>query len=74
MKFEYEGEDTDKECVAVTRIIDGKVNLTIKTDEGCTILYDDETPPNHGGHVDWEHELENAYGKFYPGNKITITF
>lgn len=74
MKFEYENPNAkEPDCVALIRFIDGKVNLTIKTDEGCTILYDDETP-NHGRAYDWENELENADVKFYPGDKITITF
>lgn len=74
MRFEYETKQDDRECVAVVREIDGKINLTIKTDEGCTYIYDDHETPNHGTPRDWDHEVSLATHKFYPGDKITITF
>lgn len=67
MKFEYEVSKDDRECVA---FIDGDGDLWIKTDEGSCLMY------KHGGLPEsgelWEENL--AIHKFYPGDKITITF
>lgn len=68
MKFEYDGKECGLECVAY---IGSCGELIIKTDEGVTLMYEDETP-NHGGFSDWEEG--RAVHKFYPGDKITITF
>ena len=69
MKFEYDGAKEKCECVAVISCD----ALCFKTDEGCTYLYTDDSP-NHGSHEDWGRELSAASRRFYPGDKITITF
>lgn len=71
MKFEYDGKENGRECVA---FIDEDGVLYIKTDEGSTLLYGGSESPNHGSNEDWDYGLSRATHKFYPGDKITITF
>jgi len=72
MKFEYDEKETrDPECVA---LVDIYGTLTIKTDEGCTYLYNDSNTPNNGSIGNWSISMLHSTHKFYPGDKITITF
>lgn len=65
MKFEYD----ERECVAL--VCNG--HLYIKTDGGCVLLYDDGTPETCSDTA-WISGIHYADRKFYPGDKITITF
>jgi len=69
MKFEYDGKTDDRECVA---FIDGDGDLWIKTDEGSCLMYggSEYTEPSAGNL--WLPD--KAIKKFYPGDKLTITF
>ena len=70
MRFEYEGETTDKECVAY---IDNEGDLIINTESnGWVIIGGENSGESYSASPD-----ENSFGvkkKFYPGDKITITF
>jgi len=70
MKFEYDGVKEDRECVA---FIDNDGNLYIKTYNGCIELCHDDMPECHAMSL-WDYMIEDASRKFYPGDKITITF
>lgn len=76
MKFTYNKDEPDtRECVAYMREINGQFNLSIKTDQGCAIIYDgDVDTPHHGSNWDWLQEVGDAAHKFYRGDSITITF
>jgi hypothetical protein len=69
MKFEHDGKTDDRECVA---FIDGDGDLWIKTDKGSCLMYggSEYTEPSAGNL--WFSDT--AIKKFYPGDKITITF
>ena len=71
MKFEYENKERDDECVA---FIHRSGAFIYKTSEGC-FVFDDE---DGGGHTDtelwWNQWKSHSIHKFYPGDKITITF
>lgn len=67
MKFEYDGTDSERDCVAY---IDGEGDLIINGDCGDGIFISKEYET--AGPSEWEPE--DAAQKFYPGDKITITF
>ena len=67
MKFEYDGKEGARACVA---FIDYDGDLWIKTDEGSCLMFKSGDIPSAG--VLWEQG--RAVHKFYPGDKITITF
>lgn len=69
MKFEYDGAADDHKCVA---FIQGGC-LYVKTDSGCVAMYDDEPPASYSDII-WDMRIALAIRKFYPGDKITITF
>ena len=69
MKFEYDCAEDQRECVA---FISGGC-LYIKTDSGGVAMYTDDPPVSHGDSI-WYMRLDRATRKFYPGDKITITF
>ena len=69
MKFEYDGAEDQRECVAF--IESGR--LYVKTDIGCVVICNDEPPASYGNIV-WDMRIVRAIRKFYPGDKITITF
>lgn len=74
MRFEYETKQDDRECVAVVHRGEHGQSLCIKTNGGCTFIYDNETyEPNHGSNADWIEELRTATVKLYKGDQITIT-
>jgi len=65
MKFEYEGNE-DRECVAY---ID-RWGLVLKDKETVITIFDDGSGICTNSCLD----TEDAIHKFYPGDKITITF
>lgn len=70
MKFEYENKNDDKECVAFIRYGD----LYIKERDGGNLVISDDG--SFLGGLPW-HNVETSpeiTHKFYPGDKITITF
>ena len=67
MKFEYDGKADGSKCVA---FIDLDGDLWVKTDEGSVVFYKEGYATSYGDM--WL--VENATHKFYPGDKITITF
>lgn len=67
MKFEYELSKDNRECVAY---IDPIGDLIIKDADGMSICFVCGGVPS--GSYDWEPE--RATRKFYPGDKVTITF
>ena len=67
MKFEYDVKEDTRECVA---FIDDDGDLWIKTDEGSCLMFESGYTPSAGDL--WEEG--KAIHKFYPGDKITITF
>lgn len=70
MKFEYDGKAEEKDCVA---IIHAGGALIMQLNDGCIALGEDGT---NKWHEDKEIEFwdDMAAHKFYPGDKITITF
>jgi hypothetical protein len=66
MKFEYECGATDLECVAY---IDGGGDLVIRGDnpEKSFVF-------GPSGSFSWAWNEREAVHKFYPGDKLTITF
>lgn len=68
MKFEYDGKENARECVA---FIDENGNLVIYDGTRKTCIC-------HSGAVHQnpytEHHQSGTKRKFYPGDKITITF
>mgnify|MGYP003459791044 CR=1 FL=1 len=67
MNFEYDVKDNELECVA---FIDDDGDLWIKTDEGSCLMFKSGDIPSAGDL--WKEG--QAVHKFYPGDKITITF
>jgi hypothetical protein len=68
MKFEYENKERDDECVAYIDI-DG--DLIVKRDQSAFLIHSDIS----GSDDSWPWSPEtDATHKFYPGDKITITF
>ena len=70
MKFEYEEKRDDRECVAY---IDDEGDLIIKdtinhVNEHPILMRSGDVGMNDG------FRLDTATHKFYPGDKITITF
>lgn len=67
MKFTYKKDEPEvRECVAyLTRA----GTLRMKTDNGVTVFFQDNTP-EHGRHFN----PDEAVRKFYEGDSITITF
>lgn len=71
MKFDYEGKpEVKKECVAV---LHNNGTLIIELQSGCIAIGEDESGKFYEGEsVEfWEGQ---ARKKFYPGDKVTITF
>jgi hypothetical protein len=69
MKFKYDDNGDARKCVAY---IDGD-ELHIKTDDGCVVFYDNGNV-HQSGYEMWDDYIKTATHKFYPGDKITITF
>ena len=68
MKFEYDGKRDDQECVAY---IDHCGDLRVADDSDEAVCFSAITGTIRSGAVWWP---ETATHKFYPGDKITITF
>lgn len=69
MKFEYDGAEETRECVAFIE----SGCLYVKTDSGCVAMYGDALPASYGDII-WDMRIVLATRKFYHGDKITITF
>ena len=71
MKFEYETKQDDRECVAY---IDGDGDLIINSfgDNGWVAVNGEEAGENNMAEP--EYNTTGIAKKFYPGDKITITF
>lgn len=74
MKFEYDVKNDDRECVAFEWL----GHIHIKLDCGNTVLLAEDFSHNPGFHFMgkevWDHRINEATHKFYPGDKLTITF
>lgn len=68
MKFEYDGKSEDRECVAY---IDDDGDLCFADDSGDAVLFSAATGTIQSCLL-WN--TSDATRKFYPGDKITITF
>lgn len=67
MKFEYDEEDAREDCVAY---IDVDGELVIKGTGTSAVWFD-----KFGRvHKDFTWDESNSIHRFYPGDKITITF
>ena len=66
MKFEYDGKVDERECVAYI----SKWGLVYKDKDTCITIFDDGSGIGTDSH--WDEQ--DAIQKFYPGDKITITF
>lgn len=72
MRFDYETKKDDRECVAY---IDGCGDIRIKVDHThiddvkCVCIEDDGF-----FHFNLDFDPSDATQKFYPGDKLTITF
>lgn len=66
MKFEYDSKSVQRECVAY---IDKDGDLLVMDDDGAILLGQDGT---HLTAMEWNPS--EATRKFYPGDKLTITF
>jgi hypothetical protein len=71
MKFEYENRTTKRECVAMIHNVRG--DLIIQSNNGCLALGVDGMSNFHK-ESDISFWDDHAAHKFYPGDKITITF
>ena len=65
MKFEYEKRESDRECVAYMY---GEFLYIQDSDGDCVVLSD------RGVGIDPVWNPDEATYKFYPGDKVTITF
>lgn len=77
MKFEYDNKERDDECVAYTyKTRGGEIALAIKcVDDYMICMYEGgDTRVFEETYFDIEIERDNPIHKFYPGDKITITF
>jgi len=71
MKFKYDGDDRDDECVA---FIDNCGDLCVKSDDEEGIYFTKDGSVFSCSTFDDYMEENIAAHKFYPGDKITITF
>jgi len=69
MKFEYDGADQDRECVA---FIDDVGDLWIRDRHGSENVCISKI--GEVIYAEGDFFIEGAVKKFYPGDKITITF
>lgn len=70
MKFEYDGMGDDRECVA---FIDADGDLCVKDNNTDMGVYVGITDASTEKFIDYM-SLNGSIRKFYPGDKITITF
>ena len=76
MKFVYRGKKGEGECVAVLHVFDGgdEQCLAVKADGNDVVwFYPDGTVSVQHNGMD-EDDKDTVIRKFYPGDKITITF
>lgn len=69
MKFEYDNMNDDRECVAY---IDGDGDLIIKNTLNLVYEHPALITDGNVGTAEW-NPVESLH-KFYPGDKLTITF
>ncbi len=75
MKFEYDGKEDARECVAVLHVFDGgdEQCLAVKADGNDVVwFYPDGTVSVQQNGMDEDYK-DTVIRKFYPGDKIKIT-
>ena len=70
MEFKYDNIDDERECVA---FIDNEGDLIIKLEDGTNMVMQESGEPFKGS-VGFDMLFCSAVHKFYPGDKVTITF